>query len=106
MEEQVLDSNIVLVDFDLDEQEMVVIKKMVGSYAKKIQNITAYQELKLELKSHKKSQDKISKYEIRVHLTIDKGKANTQVEGLNPFMIVDEALKKILNEIEHKTKKW
>jgi hypothetical protein len=106
MVEQTLGENIILVDFNLDDQEMVVIKKIVGNYAKKIQNIIPYQELKLELKNHKKNQDKAIRYELKAHLIIDKAKANTQVEGLNPFMLVDEALKKILSEIEHKTKKW
>jgi len=106
MTEQELGGNIALVDFNLDDQEMIIIKKIIGNYAKKIKGLVEYQELKLEMRAHKKSGDSAPKYEIKVHLTFDKDQANTQVEGLNPFVLVDDVMRKILKETEHKIKKW
>ena len=54
MVERELGGNIVLVNFNLEEQEMIIVKKIVGNYAKKIRNYQDYQEIKLELKTHKK----------------------------------------------------
>lgn len=100
MADRELGGNIVLADFDLDEQEMIVIKKLVGNYAKRIRNFTDYEELKLELKSHQKNKDR-KKYEIKANLVFKGNRANSEIDGLNPFIMIDKVMKKILAEVEH-----
>lgn len=97
-----LGGNIILSDFNLDKQEMIVAKKMAGKYAEKIRHFTPYQELKLEMKKHQRER---RKFEIRALLTFDGGKAIADEEGDNAFVILDEVLKKILAEVEHKIRK-
>ena len=98
-----LGGNIVLDKFRLDPEEMVVAKKMIGKYAEKIQHITDYNELKLEMKSHLKGQNK--HFEMKCHVLFDGGKAISEAEGINPFVMIDEVLQKIIQELQHKIKK-
>jgi hypothetical protein len=98
-----LGGNIVLSNFDLDDQEMVVAKKLVGNYAKKIKNFHDYDELRLEMKTHDKGKTK--KFEIKGALIFNGNRANSQAIGFNPFVLIDEVLSKILNEVEHNVRK-
>lgn len=102
MVEKELGGNIVLSDFNLDKQELIVAKKIAGKYAEKIRHFTEYQELKLEMKEHQRER---RKFGIRALLTFDGGKAVAEEEGDNAFVILDEVLRKILAEVEHKIKK-
>lgn len=103
MEEQKLGGNIILSRFNLDKEEMIIVKKIVGKYAEKIRHFSDYQELKLEMKTHKKGRNK--KFEIRALLTFGSEKATSEETGFNPFLLIDEILKKVLQEVEHKVKK-
>ena len=103
MAEQTLGGNITLVDFNLDNQEMIILKKIIGNYAKKIRNITDYSELKIVMKTHKKT--KAIKYEIKAKLAAGTSEANAETEGYNPFVAINEALRKIEGEIGHKIRK-
>ena len=98
-----LGGNIVLSNFEMDSQEMVVIKKIVGNYAKKIKNFQDYQELKLEMKSSSKGKNK--KFEINGLLVFAGDRASSKAVGFNPYMLINEVLDKLLKEAEHKTKK-
>ena len=52
--EEKLGGNIVLSGFQLEPIEMIVVKKIVGTYTKKISEKTDYQELKVGLKQSRK----------------------------------------------------
>lgn len=103
MAEQELGGNIVLSNFEMDGSEMIVIKKIVGNYAKKIKNLHDYEQLKLEMKSSDKGKTK--KFEIKALLLYAGNRAASEATGYNPFVLIDEVLGKILKEIEHKIKK-
>jgi len=103
MTEQILGGNITLVDFDLESQEMIVIKKIVGNFARKIRNIAEYQELKIVMKTHKKVKN--NKYEIKAHLMVNGIIISSEASGFNPFILINETLKKTLIETEHKIRK-
>jgi len=101
MVERELGGNIVLVNFNLEEQEMIIVKKIVGNYAKKIRNYQDYQEIKLELKTHKKGKGH-TKYEILGSILSDTRRINANSQGLNIFVILNETINKLLNETQHK----
>jgi ribosome-associated translation inhibitor RaiA len=103
MAEQELGGNIVLSNFEMDAQEMVIVKKMVGNYAKKIKNFHDYQELRLEMKTSAKGKTK--KFEIKALLLYNGDRAASEATGFNPFVLINEVLEKILSEVKHKVKK-
>lgn len=103
MVDQELGGNIVLSGFDMDDQEMVVLKKIVGNYAKKIKNFHNYEQLKLEIKVHAKGKTK--RFEVKALLLYGENRATSETEGFNAFVLITEALEKILNEVQHKVKK-
>ena len=103
MTEQELGGNIRLINFDeMDAQELILAKKIIGNYAKKIRNFKEYQELRIEIKNHSKG--KANKFEVNGLLIFDGGNATSNAEGVNPFVLINEVLEKILNEIEHKSR--
>ncbi len=99
MVEQELGGNIVLSNFSLDGREMVVAKKLIGNHAKKIQNQVEYDELKLEMKTHKKGKKVI--YELKGFIAINKDEKiyTSEARGDNAFVLIDEVLKKLSEEI-------
>ena len=101
--EQELGGNIILDGFELDNQEMIIVKKIVGNYAKKIRNFSDYEELKLTMKSHLKAKNK--HFELKVLAIFNGERAVAEGTGRNPFTIIDDAMKKILQEIESRTGK-
>jgi len=104
MADRELGGNIVLVDFSLEDQEMIIVKKIVGNYARKIKNFVEYQELKIELKSHQRNKG-AKKYEMKASLIFDGERLNSEVSGLNLFVVLSEIMNKLLSEVEHKIKK-
>lgn len=103
MVEQELGGNIVLSNFELDGQEMIIVKKIVGNYAKKIKNFHDYKELKLEMKTSNKGKTK--KFEVKGMVIFNGNRATSEATGFNPFVLIDEVLGKILKEVQHKVKK-
>lgn len=104
MQEQQLGGNIVLSNFDLDKQEMMVVMKIVGNYAKKINSFQKYDQLKLELKSSAKAKDSNRKFEIHAILDLSGKKLAAKDQGFNVFTTLDNVLKKILRELEYEGK--
>ena len=98
-----LGGKIVLAGFDFDGSEMVVVKKLVGNYAKKIGNFVEYDEIKLELKSHKKG--KAKQFQIKTLIVFNGKTVNSEATGFNLYVLIDETLKKALHEIEHIVRK-
>lgn len=95
-----LGGNIILTGFrEIDGASMVVLKKIVGNYAKRMSELTGkFEQLTLTMKPvHEK--EKSEKYEIHAKLN-DNGKLYTsEVTERNLFIAVDNALKKVVNEI-------
>jgi len=98
-----LGGNIVLSNFELDEQEMIIAKKLIGNFANKIRNMVEYDELKVEMKTHLKGKNK--HFEIKTDLYFKGNVASAESQNINPFVAINEIMKKILKETEHKIKK-
>lgn len=95
--------NIVFEKFDLDSDELLVAKKVVGKYAEKIRNFVEYNEIKLEMRSHLKATNK--HFELKGHVLFNGNKVLSEAEGRNPFVLIDEVMAKMLQEVEHIVKK-
>ena len=98
-----LGGNIILVGFkDLEPAKLIVVKKMVGTYAKKIAEKIELKELKLELKqTHSKGKkEEKQKYEVKAKAKTDKKEYNSDTIQFNLFYALDEVLGKIIAQIE------
>jgi len=101
--EEKLGGNIILSNFELDKQETIVAKKIIGNYAKKIRNLADYQELKIDMKVHEKSHR--HKFEINAFLEFDGKKAVASEEGFNPYILINNILNNLVEEVKHKLQK-
>ena len=95
-----LGGNIELSGFrDIDKASMAVLKKIIGNHVKRISELAKkFERLHITMKAvHEK--EKSEKYEIHAKL-LDNGKPFLAiVVERNLFVAVDEALKKVTNEI-------
>ncbi len=98
-----LGSKIVLEKFDLDEEEMATAKKLIEKHAEKISRLVTYQELRLEMRIHKK--EKNNHFEIKGQVIYDNGKVVSERQDTNPFIALREVLEKMQTELEHKIRK-
>ena len=100
-----LGGNITLVGFkELEIGELIVVKKIVGSYARKMSDTSAnFENLTVTLKTVHKS-PKSEKYEVHARY-LDNGQlyAGEAIER-NLFMALDECLRRVLDTKEHKEK--
>ena len=98
-----LGGNITLVGFkDIGFSEMVVIKKIIGNYARKITDKAGSMDnLTATVKPiHKNQEDDGCKYELHIKV-IQKGKVfTTEVVDFNIFVAIDTAMKKIFSEMK------
>jgi ribosome-associated translation inhibitor RaiA len=95
-----LGGNITLVGFkDLDHAELIVVKKLVGSYARKMLEISdKFEGLTVTMKEVHKTAKNNQKYEL--HGKLMSGKAYTsEVTDKNIFIALDSVLKKIIATI-------
>jgi|SRR3989338_1642376 len=96
-----LGGNIQLTGFrDIDSSSMIVLKKIIGNYAKRIAELTKKLEtLHITLKPvHQR--EKSEKYEVHAKV-VDDGKVYaSETTDRNLFVAVDNVLKKIVNEID------
>ena len=96
-----LGGNIQLTGFrEIDSSSMIVIKKIVGNYAKRIAELTKkLQTLHITLKPvHER--EKSEKYEIHAKV-VDDGKVYaSETTNRNLFVAVDDVLKKIVSELD------
>ena len=96
-----ISSKIILEKFDcLDEDELVVAKKLIQKYVQKIEKITDYDKMKLEIKVHPKNN--LRHFEVKGHLEYSRNRAMSEGQDSNPFVAIDTVLEKILKEIQHK----
>ncbi len=90
-----LGGNITLSGFkDLDRDTMIIVKKLVGSYVKKISDKNdKFQSLSLTLKIiHERETSE--KYEVHANLTADK-QYSTEATERNLMIAIDRVFKKI-----------
>ncbi len=95
-----LGGNIQLSGFrDIDGASMVVLKKIIGNYARRMSDISEkFESLHITMKPVHET-EKSEKYDIHAKL-IDNGKLFvSEVVERNLFIAIDNALKKIVNEI-------
>ncbi len=86
-----LGGNIELVGFsDLDSQELIILKKIIGGYARKFaDHAKDYEKLTIDLKQVK------TKYEIQAKLMINGKPVNSGATEKNIFIAVAEVLKNL-----------
>jgi len=97
-----LGGNIVLVGFSLDPAEMIIVKKIVGHYAKKIGEQTEYSELKVTLKQSQKQQSFL--HELSVRVTTDKSVLMANKQDKNIYSGLSDALESIYSQALHQGK--
>lgn len=97
-----LGGNIELIGFkQVSLADVVVVKKLVGHYTRKIQEHSQnFEKIQVFLKEIHKIDDNF-KHEIHVKV-LDDGKAfNSEIVDKNLFIALDSALKKTLAEVSH-----
>lgn len=103
-EELTLGGNIALVGFNiLGAAELSIIKKMVGSYVKKMCNKGEYLEMRLTLQQH--AHGKSFKHEVNGLAIFKEGKFHSNVVDWNLFSAISQVCDKIMGELEHKKKR-
>ncbi len=97
-----LGGQIVLSGFkDIKPAEIIVVKKLVGSYARKFSDdIKGYESLNLRLKEVHKTPGS-EKYEIQAKLIHEGKLESSEVIERNIFVAVDSALKKLESQLMH-----
>lgn len=93
-----LGGNIELSGFkDIDGASMVVLKKIIGNYGRKLSEISdKFEALKISMANEA---EKSKKYEIHAQLMIDGKSVVSEIAERNLFIAVDSALKKIESQI-------
>ncbi len=96
-----LGGNIELSGFkEIDPASMIIIKKVVGNYVKKIsEQNKKFEKLTLKMKEVHKTA-KSEKYELHCTAIINGKNFNSEITDRNLFVGVDSVLKKLNNEIE------
>lgn len=99
-----LGGNIALVGFEiLDPSELIIIKKMVGNYVRKMGNHGDYQEMRLTLQQHKHG--KSFKHEITGLSIFKEGRFNSNVTEWNLYNALAQVCDKMLEELKQKSRK-
>jgi ribosome-associated translation inhibitor RaiA len=96
-----LGGNIELRGFsNIDSGSMVILKKIIGNYAKKFSEKNSnFEKLSVSMKNVHKTQAS-EKYEVNGKLVIRGNPITAEVTDRNLFVAVDSVLKKIENQIE------
>ena len=97
--------NISLVGFgSLDKTEIDSVNKVIAARIKRINNKIDYELLRIRLKIHKRN--KTFMHELRAELLIRPGQnVSAAVQHKNLYRAVDDVIKHLASEIEHKIKK-
>ncbi len=99
-EELKLGGDITLSGFSLEPVEMIVVKKIIGNYAKKISEKTNYQYIKVILKRTRKANYFL--HEISVSAKTENGIIAAGSMNNNLYTALSEALEKAYSQAEHK----
>jgi len=96
-----LGGSIKLVGFsDLDPPELIITKKMVGSYARRFSDrLNDFQELSISMKRVHKT-PKSEKYEVTSNVATGSKIYSSNVTDFNLFVAVDSSLKKLEGQIK------
>lgn len=101
MAETKLGGEISLLGFDsLEPVELIVVKKIVGNYVRKLSARASYDSLRLELKQHRKG--KSFMHEINAQLLVNGGRFGASVTEWNLYACLTKLLEKVLAEAMHK----
>lgn len=107
--EEKLGGNITLINFKLEPIELVVVKKIVGNYVKKLSEKVGYKELKLRLKQHEHGKSFL--HELNTEAIISKNREgggdiilSSSAQDYNLFNALASVMEKLLNEAEGKLK--
>jgi ribosome-associated translation inhibitor RaiA len=94
-----LGGNIVLTGFrERDPAELVVIKKIVGNYARKFaDNVEGYESLHITMKPV--GGEKAHKFEVNARLMHGGKLTTSEVVEINLFVCVSDVLKKLENQL-------
>jgi hypothetical protein len=99
-----LKGNIALVGFEiLEPAEMIIIKKIVGTYVRKLSELGDYKEMKLNLQQHPKG--KSFKHEIKGLAFLGSFRLAAEAMEWNLYNAVSQVCEKILAEATHSLKK-
>lgn len=101
MAEIKLGGGISLVGFDvLEPAELIVVKKLVGSFVRKLGEQANYSSLRLELKQHKKG--KTFLHEINAMAEVNGCSFGSNVEDYNLYSGLNKVSEKIISEASHR----
>ena len=97
--------NVSLIGFNrLDKSEEEAVRRVMATYIKKIEGRTDYDELRIRLKTHRKSKSFI--HEIHSQLLITPGKSlSSKITNKNPYKALAQTMIKLINELIHQEKK-
>jgi len=99
-----LGGNLALVGFEiLEPTELVVVKKIVGNYIRKMSNNGNYKEMKLTLQQHKHG--KTFKHEIKGLALFEEGRFNSDAMEWNLYTALSKVCDKMLQEAINTTRK-
>jgi len=87
----------------LPPMELIVVKKIVGTYVKQLTEKTEYKSLKLQLKVHDKG--KSSLYEINAQANVGNDMIGANVEDWNLYQALSQIMEKVVTEAVHKYRK-
>lgn len=93
-----LGGNIQLIGFkELDPAKLIVVKKVVGNYVRKIEEKThQFEKIAIHMKKIHNSE-----YEIQTKTIVDGKPYNSELTDYNLFVALDKTLSKVLEEITH-----
>jgi len=99
-----LKGDIALVGFEiLEPSELIVVKKIVGNYIRKLSNMAEYQQMRISLRQHQHG--KTFKHEVDAHAIFTQGKFEASVTEWNLYAALSSVCEKILQEVEHAMRK-
>ena len=93
-----LGGNITLVGFkEVDKAELVVVKKLVGSYTRKLADtVSGFESITVTLKLIHHTEEGNPKYELHAKVNVKGNVCATEVVDRNLFVGLDDVLKKAL----------
>jgi len=103
MENRENESKIRLIGFEFNNEEIEKAEEIAKKYLDKIRNYAGCEELKLEMKTHIKQENR--HFELKSSLVYNGRIVNSESKGLNPFVLIDGVMKKLLEEVRHREEK-
>lgn len=97
-----LGGNINLVGFkDLHHTELIVVKKLVGNYMRKLSTTTPVNELTLTVKPIHHTDEDSSKYELKANLNVNGKHYFSDLTDFNLYVGIDSIMKKLESQLVH-----